>query len=537
MAVVYPLYAPGGYLQIGEVKYYFFRNVTLVTLAALCVVVVPAALAGRDRNRIVRLYRQMSVTDWCVYGYCLAVMLSYLCCAYKETALWGAEGWYMGVVSQLMFVLLYFFFSRWFCCKDSAFAAGGYGKTGAGIVEAGDGAADGSAEAGRWVGLWLFTSAIVFLLGICNRYSVYPIAMEGQTETFISTLGNINWFCGYWSVTAPIGITLYWCGRRGLIRALLGAYSFLAMLSGITQGSNSAYLVYLFMVTVFFVFSWRDRKKLYRFLELGMLFGSACQVGRLLQKLPGFTYNYWNGQPEENRGITGILIGNNTGAGILFLLAGCYIAVRMLDKSGRLRPDGGRRLRGILIAAAIGGCLGSFLLLTNDGVVSFWKMGVSMESDGYLKVIPDDDWGNGRGAAWNCGVNAYREMDSLHKIVGAGPDCFADYIYDVPKLAERMRDEFANQRLTNAHNEWLTVLINTGALGLLCYVGIYATAIMRFAKRAGRKPLLCACAMALSAYMVHNMVSFQQILSTPYIFIVLGIGEGLVREDGDITGE
>ena len=43
--------------------------------------------------------------------------------------------------------------------------------------------------------------------------------------------------------------------------------------------------------------------------------------------------------------------------------------------------------------------------------------------------------------------------------------------------------------------------------------------------------------MALLAYTVHNMVSFQQILSTPYIFIVLGIGEGLAREDGDITGE
>ena len=56
-------------------------------------------------------------------------------------------------------------------------------------------------------------------------------------------------------------------------------------------------------------------------------------------------------------------------------------------------------------------------------------------------------------------------------------------------------------------------------------------------KKAGKKPLLYACAMALLAYTVHNMVSFQQVLSTPYIFIVLGIGEGLARENGDITGE
>ena len=53
MTVVYPLYAPGGYLRIGEVKYYFFRNVTLVTLAVLCAVILLAALMSRDREWVV----------------------------------------------------------------------------------------------------------------------------------------------------------------------------------------------------------------------------------------------------------------------------------------------------------------------------------------------------------------------------------------------------------------------------------------------------------------------------------------------------
>ena len=538
-------------MRIGEVKYYFFRNVTLVTLAVLCAVILLAALMSRDREWIVKHYRQMSVTDWFAYGYCLVVMLSYLCSDYKEDALWGEEGWHMGVVSQIMFVLLYFFFSRCFWHRDGTSAAvAGYGTAdgsiaaiedraaGSSIAVAGDRAAGSSStEVGRWLGLWLFTSAAVFLLGICNRYSVYPIVMEGQTETFISTLGNINWFCGYWSVTAPIGIMLYWCGRQGVTRVLTGAYSFLAMLSGVTQGSNSAYLVYLVMFPAIFILSLRDKKKLYRFLELGMIFALACQTGRLLQVLPGFTYNYWNERPGESRGITGILIDSDAAAVLLLLLTGCYLVVRLLDKGRYLRLEKVKRLRSILIMAAVVGSLGIFWVLAGDGFVILRETGFVVESDGYLKVIPDDDWGNGRGATWNCGVNAYREMDLLHKIVGVGPDCFADHIYDVPKLADRMWDEFANLRLTNAHNEWLTILINTGALGLLCYVGIYATAFVRFMKRAGKKPLLYACAMALLAYTVHNMVSFQQILSTPYIFIVLGIGEGLAREDGDITGE
>ena len=111
----------------------------------------------------------------------------------------------------------------------------------------------------------------------------------------------------------------------------------------------------------------------------------------------------------------------------------------------------------------------------------------------------------------------------------SGPDCFAVYIYEVPELAEKMVDRFGDLRLTNAHNEWITVLVNTGMLGLFCYAGTFLTAFIRFAGRASKEPLLYVCAVAVLTYTAHNMVSFQQVLHTPYLFIVLGIGEGLLR--------
>ena len=144
-----------------------------------------------------------------------------------------------------------------------------------------------------------------------------------------------------------------------------------------------------------------------------------------------------------------------------------------------------------------------------------------------------DDWGNSRGAAWNCGISAYHSMDTVHRIVGIGPDCFADYVYEIPELAERLIDQFGNQRLTNAHNEWLTVLVNTGWLGLFYYVGIFMTVWIRCVRKSEGQPMLYVCAVSILAYTVHNMVSFQQILSTPYIFMILGMGEGLLR--GSVT--
>lgn len=498
MAVVYPLYAPGGYMRIGEVKYVFFRNVSLVTLAVSACVILLAALMRHDREWIFRNYRRMSVTDWFAYGYFVAVMLSYLCSAYKEDALWGAEGWYMGVATQMILVLLYFLISRYFHCKV------------------------------KWIGVWLLAAAVVFLLGICNRYSVYPIAMEGQTETFISTLGNINWFCGYWSVTAPIGIMLYWCGDSGWGRLLSGVYSIIAMLAGMTQGSSSAYLVFIAVYLALLILSFRSNRRMYRFLELCMMFTVSCQLGRVLRYLPGLTYNY--DAFDGGSGVTELLFDSNVIVWVFLLIAVCYAIFRILDRRGHFHIERHRWLWVVMtVVVALIICIATVCLLVDGEVLRYREVPGTMERDSSWELVFDEDWGNGRGATWNCGIEAYRSMDVLRKIVGVGPDCFADYVYDVPELAEKLADQFVNLRLTNAHSEQITLLVNLGVFGWLCYMGIFVTAFVRYMKRAEKCPLLYVCAVSILAYTAHNLVSFQQVLNVPYVFIVLGIGESFYR--------
>ena len=504
IAVIYPFYAPGGYVRIGEVKYIFFRNVSLVTLAVMACMILLSVAVRRDRDWIVRNYRKMSVTDWFVYGYFVAVLLSYLCSAYKEDALWGTEGWYMGVITQLIFVFIYFLFSRYFHCHLG------------------------------WIGVWLLAAAGVFLLGICNRYSLYPIVLEGSSAGFISTLGNINWFCGYWSVTAPIGITLYWCSDKIWIRILSALYSIIAMLSGLTQGSNSAYVVFMIMLLALFLASIGNRTKTYRFLELWMIFAVSCCLGDLLLSLPELQYNYMPEREDIISYITSILLTRKVSLGMLVFVSGCSSVLQELEKYKIIQigdyTKRHPRFKGIVTAVVITAvCAAVIGLCTYIGALHVDEALQAMKSDAGYKQVFKDDWGNGRGGAWNCGINAYRSMDTLHKIVGVGPDCFADYVYDVPELAERLAGQFVNQRLTNAHNEQLTVLVNVGALGWLCYAGIFVSAFVRYMRRADRQPMLYLCAVGILAYTAHNMVSFQQVLNAPFVFIVLGIGERLYR--------
>lgn len=495
MTVVYPLYAPGGYMHIGQVKYEFFRSVSLATAAALIMVILGSFLIHREIPRVLSHYKQMSVTDWFAYGYLVAVMVSYLCSPYKKDALWGAEGWYMGAITQIMFVLIYFFFSRYF-----------------------------HADA-RWLGIWMLSTTVVFVLGICNRYSVYPIVMQGQTEGFISTLGNINWFCGYWSVTAPIGIAVYWSSDKLWVRILTGIYSVIAMLSGITQGSSSAYLVFIAMLLVLFILSLNNNRRLYRFLELCMMFAVCCQLGRTMKYLPGMEYNYEIYDAKSM--ISYVLLDSNSTIWAFMVLLGCYVLFRVLEKRGRFHIEKHKWLWGILtIAVMLMVAVTVLLWLFDNDVLNVCDIPPrTPDEDVSLGIYFDEEWGNGRGAAWNCGMEAYRNMDVLHKVVGIGPDCFADYVYSIPESADKLIEQFGNLRLTNAHSEPITLLINAGILGTACYIGIMATGFVRYLRGAGRQPVLYLCAVGILAYVMHNLVSFQQVLNTPFIFMILGIGE------------
>ena len=57
MAVIYPLYAPGGYLRIGDVKYEFFRNVSLATIVVMAAVILLTALCCRHSGWLTGHYR------------------------------------------------------------------------------------------------------------------------------------------------------------------------------------------------------------------------------------------------------------------------------------------------------------------------------------------------------------------------------------------------------------------------------------------------------------------------------------------------
>lgn len=508
---VLPFYNQQGFTHIGTDKSTFFRTCS-VRMAWLILPVLAVRLlwglfvsiAGRKtgqqgmknfgENLREKLRGNLSVTDVFAALFGVSVILSYLGSSYKETALWGTSGWYMGLIPQLIFVSIYFLVSRY------------------------------QILSGKMIYLLLPVSAVTFVLGYLNRFDIWPLSMENSGRSmFISTIGNINWYCGYIVAVLFVGVGLLWLenGEKRWYILLLSCYVFLGFAALITQGSDSGLFALAVVLMVLFVLSAKDgdEHRMQRFWLIVLLLAVACLMTWGLRYLFPLRLNYVSG-------IGGALTANPLRGVGFFAVAVCLWVI------GRTF---GKRMSGIWKAAAKGLCV----LLPVAVAVFVAMIALNTRNPGCLGKLSDKSiftfnlkWGSNRGATWTVGLRCFAEQNVFHKLVGIGPDCMADFLYQdgSEALLATVKEAF-ERRLTNAHCELLTLLVNTGLLGAVCFAGMMVSAIRRMLKARDKKLFAAACGLCVLAYAANNLWSFQQSMSTPTIFVVLGFGEYYLRQD------
>lgn len=506
---LYPYYIEQGYKNIAEAKN---RFLLYVSMAGFLMILLPAAagmitkfITEKRQNYLID-WEKISATDLLVICYATAVFLSYAFSEYRAEALWGTEGWYIGTGLLLLLCGLYFLISRMWNKKEIILYLG------------------------------VAASAGVFLLGICNRFSFYPVLFAGTQPDYLSTLGNINWFCGYLAVTAPIGIGLFMFSAGLWKRGLFAIFSVIAFMTGFCQGSTSVFLWFAALLGILFWIGLEKREWLCRFFFLIFLWGMAGQLIYLLRVIFPDRYSY------ETNNLCGYMTENTITLWIGLAGLGVYFLLRKEKKSaegkGQEQPETGSREEDKKDPGRKGAGAGikRFLILATAVFISLW-IGLSvintlwgiplLSGNGFF--IFDGNWGNGRGAAFQAGWQMFWERPFLHKLFGVGPDCFYKYAYDLPERAFMLREFFGNARLTNAHNELLTGLVNTGIIGVSLYLGIFVSFIIRSMKKGKENPIAYLFAMCAFCYLIHNSISFAQVLNLPYVFLFMGMGEGILR--------
>ncbi len=505
LIVILPLYsAESGYRRIGTEKCLFFRSVSvnackiILPLAVICLFCLAVRrFRIKSRDRIFRPY--LSVTDLSALVYLAAVVGSYLHTSFREETSWGdtfygTYSWYLGLLTQLLFLAVYLMVSRLWKRRD-------------------------------WlIALWIPVLFIVSLLGYLNRFGIYPLQMQASGPQYISTIGNINWYCGY-LVTVLSGFAYYlWQGeqlpRKRWVRSLL--YVCLGVEFGtlVTQGSSSGIVALLILLGVFYLFSMKDGEKLQRFWAGCILLFAVCVITLGIRLI-------WPEAITYSETTTDLLTMTPLPVLMLGVSLLCWYLVRRSCRAMRFRAKIWTAL-GITAWAAAGAAAAGYVILL---VLNTLHPG-SIGSLSQLKAFTfDASWGSNRGITWTAGLTCFLDQDLTGKLLGVGPDAMGIYIHSGanPALKQLVEDYFGNLMLTNAHNEWLTVLINEGLLGAAGYIALMVTAIRRYLKAGKADPLAGAAGMGILAYTVNNVFSFQQVMSTSAVFLILGIGEACLR--------
>lgn len=511
LCVVVPLYAEDGYYQIGNAKFDAYRKIMMGGFGVLLVFSAVYGIFWLTSHGKKPL--RLSLTDKFVLTYLILTGLSVVSGGFFEDALWGAYGWNMGFMSQLSFVLLYLFLSR-------------FGRHYRAIL----------------LGL-CFTAAVVYGIGILHRFMIDPIGFyDGltfeQKAQFLSTLGQATWYAAFLMVTLPLGIGIFLYADHKKWRIAGGIYMALGFCTLVTQNSDSAYFALAGVLVVFFMISCEKREMLCRFLAVLTMFFAAGKVMYLLMKIhpnPALTADFIT-ELMWTSGLTWVL------------LIVCLSLTLLLHRSAMRRmantenivntekvvneentantADIGektiRRIRRAVVGVVVGLVIAVVLVIymQSRGVL---PAAISKKAASVSYLNWNDDWGNGRGRIWKFACRIISGESLRHRIFGIGPDCFNSYV--TAYHGEEAALLWGQKQLTNAHNEWLNMLINGGILGVISYMGIYVTAIGRFLRGRKENFMLMGIAAACVSYMCYNFFCYQQVLCTPFVFILMGIGE------------
>lgn len=475
--VVYPFYMKEGYVEIGKVKYSFWIRISLSAAAVLLLFFVIQMIRELKERSL-----HLQATDVSIRVFAGTLFLTFLLAVDRKEALFGTEGWNMGFALYGVLCLLYLMI-RLLWRPD------------------------------KWIlYLALFASGVIFLLGILDRFSIYLIPLEIRDPGFLSTLGNINWFTGYLVIFTAVSASLFLLSEEKAMTVFSAIITLLGFAAGFGQGSSS---VFLFFTGLFLTLLWIASYEKRRMPQLIILWGIWClsaQIIRLMRMLIPDGYQY----DTEN------LCGDFTGGSLtiyLFIVGGLLLGgVSILMKR---KEQTGRWIRRGL--GLFGGIFAVFVAVVM--LYSYFCVSKGMELSELYDRLPwgDDSWGNGRGMTYRAAMMILTQMTPLQKLVGVGQDCFSAYAYSIPQVADELWQYFDNERLTNAHNEILTMLVNHGIAGTISYLSIFITYVYKTGKQA-KNPYSISIAVAVICYLVHNMVSFANVLNLPFLIILLAMG-------------
>ena len=479
-----PLYMKEGYYKLGEAKGLAFLWISSIFLGLS--ILGAAVVLVRSWKKGQKFSKETFVSGLRTRGFLLAFIaasvISLIFSMDKKIAFFGLDGWRTGFMTWGFGALLALVISVY-----------GIGKrTVTPYIAA----------------ISLLVPFLMFLLGIVNRFGIYPLSIDGRNNSYLATLGNINWYTGFLSVFVPLGVGLSYREKRfskGLF--LCSVYELVGLTALFLQGSESALLIVAATYILLAFSGFRDRERFKDFLCRLFVLGMAMELAGFIYILFKESYTY-----EDSMLV--LICAKHVG---LIVMAAAVVLYRLACLFGEIKASFKKELyRYILFGLVVAGGVFALMLVANNF---------------------SDDFGNGRGIIWRLSAQAFFKESFFQKLVGVGQDCYFTFIRSDKELSHAVHEAFGGARLTNAHCELLTVLIQTGFLGAVTYLGLICSSILELmmiserSDRDDRGSFSIVLALPIAAYFLNSLVSFPQTVSTPYVFICFGLALKIISDE------
>ncbi len=357
----------------------------------------------------------------------------------------------------------------------------------------------------------LVSVGILSFIGVCDRYSIYILPVPYRSSEFISTIGNINWICSVLTILFPLVAWAY-IATEGRLRILSTVGNILLMMLCAVIGADSVVIVVGMSLVGMLYYTLDNRKYLGRLITFTGLLLTVDWIMTRISRINEFTVlTYGTDYLTYKLGsIIWTLI-----TGLIMLIAGILITWIESHRSDRSTSDEQAKIHRTRIARIV--IIVSFIMA---GVLYVTVSIINTLSP--LPVIGEisyftftDRWGNGRGASIYSAVLMLKEVDLKNLLIGAGPECYAVRIGQVGNAAGYVVEHF-DALLASAHCIPMTLLINTGILGLVSYYAVFITCIWKNRRYA-------PCVIPLVTYMIHGLISFDNTMSYPILVTLIAI--------------
>ena len=133
-------------------------------------------------------------------------------------------------------------------------------------------------------------------------------------------------------------------------------------------------------------------------------------------------------------------------------------------------------------------------------------------------LVFNDDWGTYRGTAWRITVESWLAQPVWRKLLGVGPGMMHTAMADWAGagITDRMKTFYA------AHNEYLELLLTTGAAGLAAWLW-FVIAHLRRAAQNWLRPGVAPVTLALVSYLAHAVISIRVSMIFPEIMLLFAL--------------